>query len=107
MKTFISVAAAAATTLVLYTPAQAACDKSGHIQSLSIDNAGSATLYLRTSGPASTQVFSFLVTDEKLMDAALAAVPSRARVQVSAPGTAVCSTGVGAPPLATYIFITP
>jgi hypothetical protein len=107
MNKFLSVVVAAAATIALQSPAQAACDQSGHIHSLSMNNAGSATLYLRTQGPASTLVYSFSITDDQLLDAAIAAVPGRTRVKVSASGAAVCSTGVGAPPIATYIFVTP
>jgi hypothetical protein len=107
MNKFLSAVVAAAATFALYSPAQAACDQTGHIHSLSLSNTGSATLYLRTQGPASTLVYSFAVTDDQLLDAAIAAVPGRTRVKVSASGAAVCSTGVGAPPIATYIFVTP
>jgi hypothetical protein len=107
MNKFLSVVVAAAASFALHTPAQAACDQSGHIHSLSLGNAGSATLYLRTQGPASTLVYSFSITDDQLLDAAIAAVPGRTRVKVSASGATVCSTGVGAPPIATYIFVTP
>jgi hypothetical protein len=107
MPKFFSYAAAIAAALALHSPAHAACDQSGYIYSLAIDAAGTATLYLRTAGPAATLVYSFLVNDDKLLEAAIAAVPGRTRVQVSAGGTAVCSTGVGAPPIASYIFVTP
>lgn len=107
MRKLFSYVAAVASALMLQAPAHAACDQSGHIYSLAIDSAGTATLYLRTSGPAATLVYRFLINDDKLLDAAIAAIPGRTRVQISAGGTAVCSTGVGAAPIASYIFVTP
>lgn len=107
MNRFFSLALSAASVFALHAPAYAECDQSGHIYSISIDAAGSATLYLRQSGPAATVVFSFAITDPMVLDAALAALPGRSRVKVQAGGTAVCSTGAGAPPIADYIFVTP
>jgi hypothetical protein len=107
MKQYISAIVAAAASLALQSPAQAACDQTGHIHSVSLGNTGSATLYMRTQGPASTLVYSFSITDDQLLDAAIAAVPGRTRVKVTATGLAVCSTGAGAPPIVTSIFVTP
>ena len=107
MNKYFSALAVAVASFALQSPAQAACDQSGHIHSLSLGNAGSATLTLRSQGPASAVVYSFSITDDQLLDAAIAAVPGRTRVKVSATGLAVCSTGAGAPPIATSIFVTP
>lgn len=107
MNKYFSAMVAVAASFALHSPAQAACDLTGHIHSLSLGNAGSATLYMRTHGPASTLVYSFSITDDQLLDAAIAAVPGRTRVKVTATGSAVCSTGAGAPPIATSIFVTP
>jgi hypothetical protein len=107
MNKSFSVIVAALASVALQSPAQAACDQTGHIHSLSLSNTGSATLYMRTQGPASTLVYSFSISDDQMLDAAIAAVPGRTRVKVSATGLAVCSTGVGVPPIATSIFVTP
>ena len=107
MNKYFSVVVAALASVALQSPAQAACDQTGHIHSLSLGNTGSATLYMRTQGPASTLVYSFSISDDQLLDAAIAAVPGRTRVKVSATGLAICSTGVGVPPITTSIFVTP
>ena len=107
MNKYFSAIVAAIASVALHSTAQAACDQTGHIHSLSLGNAGSATLYMRTQGPASTLVYSFSITDDQLLDAAIAAVPGRTRVKVTANGLAVCSTGTGISPIATSIFVTP
>lgn len=107
MNKFISAFVAIIASATLYSTAQAACDQTGHIHSLSLGNTGSATLFMRTQGPASTLIYSFSITDDQLLDAAIAALPGRTRVKVTANGLAVCSTGTGAPPIVTSIFVTP
>ncbi len=107
MNKYLSAAAAALAALALHVPAYAECHRTGHINSLTVDETGTATINVRLGGPAATQVFSYAVTDKMVLDAAIAALPGRTRVKVNTEETAVCSTTGGAPPLAISIFVTP